>query len=59
MKVLANTEKEVVVTTIPKGQSREIVLVICSCIVGKLDCPYCHGEGKVWAEVIGKPYQTE
>ena len=33
--------------------------VVCSCIVGESDCPYCHGTNVVEVELIGSPYPDE
>jgi hypothetical protein len=38
---------------------KDKMLVICSCIIGDLNCPYCRGKGTVWVKVIGQSYQTE
>lgn len=35
------------------------VAVVCSCITGRKDCPYCKGKGVVVVQVIGQPYPTE
>ena len=35
------------------------IKIVCYCITGKKDCPYCKGEGTVWVQVIGTPYREE
>jgi hypothetical protein len=37
----------------------KLVKVICSCIIGEKDCPYCKGSGVSAVKVIGNPYQEE
>lgn len=43
----------------PKNKPVKLIKVICSCIVGKPDCPYCKGTGVNKVRVIGNPYQEE
>jgi len=35
------------------------ITVICSCIHGEKDCPYCKGKGVVKVKVIGFPCPEE
>jgi len=43
----------------PKNEPVKLVKVICSCIVGKKDCPYCKGSGVQAVRIIGNPYPEE
>jgi len=43
----------------PKNKPVELIKVICSCIVGKPDCPYCKGTGVQFVKIIGNPYPEE
>jgi len=42
-----------------KGGPIKLIKVICACIVGRKDCPYCKGSGVQAVRMIGTPYPEE